>query len=348
MSDFPPVTFGMIVLNGQPFLRYNLRSLYPFAHEIIVVEGASPAAKNIATPQGHSTDGTLDALRDFKAFEDTDDKLTIITAEDEGHPDGFWPGEKHEMSQVYAKRATGDYLWQVDVDEFYKPEDMHSVLEMLHSDLEITAVSFKMITFWGSFDYLTDGWYLRRGANTYHRLFKWGAGYEYVTHRPPTVHNELGQDLRDLHWANGEQLSKKGIKLYHYSLLFPKQVMEKCDYYGVAKWARRERAKQWAQDSFMRLKTPFRVHNIYDYPSWLERFTGSHPEQIEQMRADIVAGRLEIDMRSKEDVEQLLCSNRYKLGRTWLKLLSPLDRYWTITFQQMKSWIKEIIFSEVS
>ncbi len=35
----PKVTFGIIVLNGEPFTRYCLRSLYPFAHEIIVVEG---------------------------------------------------------------------------------------------------------------------------------------------------------------------------------------------------------------------------------------------------------------------------------------------------------------------
>jgi hypothetical protein len=38
----PLISFGMIVLNGEPFLRYNLRVLYPFAHQIIVVEG--PAA----------------------------------------------------------------------------------------------------------------------------------------------------------------------------------------------------------------------------------------------------------------------------------------------------------------
>ena len=42
--DLPRVTYGIIVLNGEPFTRYCLRSLYPFAHEIIVVEGAVTAA----------------------------------------------------------------------------------------------------------------------------------------------------------------------------------------------------------------------------------------------------------------------------------------------------------------
>ena len=30
-QPLPRITFGMIVLNGEPFLEYNLRSLYPFA-----------------------------------------------------------------------------------------------------------------------------------------------------------------------------------------------------------------------------------------------------------------------------------------------------------------------------
>ena len=43
----------------------------------------------------------------------------MVTAEECGHENGFWPGEKDEQSRAYAARATGDYLWQVDVDEFY-------------------------------------------------------------------------------------------------------------------------------------------------------------------------------------------------------------------------------------
>jgi hypothetical protein len=54
-SRIPKVTFGIIVLNGEPFTRYNLRALYPFAHEIIVVEEASPAAAHAATPDGQQS-----------------------------------------------------------------------------------------------------------------------------------------------------------------------------------------------------------------------------------------------------------------------------------------------------
>ncbi len=328
MSGLPKVTFGIIVLNGEPFVRYNLRALYPFAHQIIVVEGAAPGAAAIASADGHSNDGTLETLRDFKAHEDPEGKLILVMAEDEGHPDGFWPGEKHEMSQAYAKRATGDYLWQVDVDEFYKPEDMHSILAMLRENPTVTAVSFKMLTFWGGFDYLTDGWYLRRGAHIYHRLFKWGANYCYVTHRPPTVHDAEGRNLREIRWLDGDVLAQRGIYLYHYSLLFPKQVREKCAYYQQADWARRAEAEHWAQETFLCLRRPFRVHNVYDYPSWLERFRGTHPPQIEALQQDITSGRISVEMRPTEDMEHLLHSPLYAIGKAWLKTWDHVERRW--------------------
>ncbi|HSE39352.1 MAG TPA: glycosyltransferase family A protein, partial [Acidobacteriota bacterium] len=238
MSGFPRISFGMIVFNGEPFLRYNLRALYPFAHEIIVVEGACDASSTLATKNAHSTDGTLETLQKFKQEEDKDNKLRIVFRDD------YWQ-EKDDQSRAYAERATGDYLWQIDVDEFYQADQMSAIIQMLRDDPEISGASVKQITFWGGFDYITDGFYLRRGAAIYRRIFRWGPGYTYITHRPPTVFNSQKRDLTILNWIDGEQLAKRGIFLYHYSLLFPKQVMEKCEYYAQANWAERPFAKQW-------------------------------------------------------------------------------------------------------
>lgn len=323
----PKITFGIIVLNGEPFIRYNLRALYPFAHQIIVVEGAALAAAGIATQGGHSIDTTLDTLHHFKTNEDPENKLLIVTAEDEGHIDGFWPGEKHEQSQAYAKRATGDYLWQIDADEFYKREDMQTVLELLQQNPDISAVSFKQITFWGGFDYITDGWYLRRVAVNIHRVFKWGIGYRYITHRPPTIIDPTGTELRSQKWISGHTLARQGIIMYHYSLLLPRQVTQKCDYYASVDWGQFEKSRQWAQDVFQNLRHPYRVHNVYDSPSWLERFTGSHPEQIDAMRRDIVTGEIDVELRQTDDIEAQLRSLPYVIGRYYLKLLGYLTNY---------------------
>jgi hypothetical protein len=320
-GDLPKVTFGIIVLNGEPFTRYCLRALYPFAYEIIVVEGATASASTIATPDGHSTDDTLEVLRRFKDEEDLEDKVQIVVRDD------FWR-EKDEMSQAYADRATGDYLWQVDIDEFYKPEDMDLIMKMLLQDAEITAVSFKIINFWGNLNYVTDGWYLRNGAEIFHRLFKWGTDYSYITHRPPTINNDIGRDVRSIKWIDGYKLAQHGIFLYHYSLLFPKQVQEKCEYYEHVEWLKKRGFQSWANDCFIHLQKPFRVHNVYEYPSWLERFHGTHPPEIMHMWEDIEKDRIKIKIRPNEDVEKLLSSLHYILRRGVIKQQYNVDQFY--------------------
>ena len=320
MLHIPRVTFGIIVLNGQPFLPYCLRSIYPYAYEIIVVEGACEnSAREIATPDGHSIDGTLESLQQFKKEQDPENKIRIVTR------DGFW-SEKDEQSQAYANLAKGDYLWQVDVDEFYKSGDMEFILNRLLEAPEITCVCVKQITFWGGFDVIADGWYLRRIGGIIPRVFKWAPGYRYLKHRPPTILDTEGRDLRKLTCIPGEELSRKGIFMYHYSLVFPKQVIEKSEYYSKANWAKIPQATQWAQDVFLDLKKPYRVHNVYDYPSWLERFDGIHPSEIERLRNDLRDGNLKIETRRTDDVERLLQSYSYRFGRTFLKIFDPWER----------------------
>lgn len=317
-SPAPPrITFGMIVLNGEPFLRYNLRALYPFAHEIIVVEGAVQKAAAIATADGRSTDSTLQTLYGFKENEDPENKLTIVTR------DGFW-SEKDEQSMAYASRATGDYLWQVDVDEFYQPADMQAVIDMLSAVREITAVSFRQLSFWGGFDYLSDGWYLREFGSNVHRVFRWGEDYRYASHRPPTVLDPQGHNMRHMNWVEGDEMARFGIYMVHYSLIFPKQVQEKSRYYDSADWVQRDAMSEWAEETYFGLKRPFRVHNVYHYMSWLERFSGPHPPQIEALKADIASGRLGVEVRPTDDIERLLRSPSYRLGRAGLKALTPL------------------------
>ena len=313
----PRITFGVIVLNGEPFTRYNLRALYPFAHEIIVVEGASPHAASAAGADGHSADGTLECLRRFKLEEDPEDKLRIVTAEDEGHTNGFWPGEKDEQSRAYARRATGNWLWQIDIDEFYRPEDMQAICELLSSRSDLAAVSFNQIQFWGGLDYMVDGWYLRyHSGREFHRLFRWGPGYSYATHRPPTVLDERGHDLRRKQWLSGAEMARSGIYLYHYSLVFPFQVGAKSRYYSSIFG----RQAEWADHYYMRLRNPYRVHNVHAYPSWLERYEGDHPPQVEQLWSDVnLVGNIEL--RQNEDVERLIDSIPYRFGRARLKIV---------------------------
>ena len=324
----PRVTFGIIVLNGEPFTRYCLRSLYPFAHQIVVVEGGHEDTRAVTTPDGHSIDGTLSVLERFKAEEDPLGKVEIVTR------DGFWPKtdesghHRTHQSRAFAERATGDYLWQVDIDEFYLPSQMESVLHMLACDPTISVVSFNLLAFWGGLDYVHDGWYWRRGGVQCHRLFKWGPGYRYVTHEPPTVCDDVGIDLRQLHWICGDEMESRGVRMYHYDQLFPHQVKQKAAIYRLEKPKVCAEIEKWAEESYMSLGHPFHVERHYWYPSWIDRYRGDHPPEVLRMMADIQAGRLDVEQRRTDDIETLLQSPAYRAGRLAVKAADPVDRAW--------------------
>jgi len=324
-SQYPRISFGIIVLNGEPFTRYCLRSLYPFAYEIIVVEGGHEGAWNVTTTDGHSIDGTLETLLRFKQNEDPENKVQIITKR------GYWPQkdefgrDRTPQSRAYAEVATGDYLWQVDIDEFYRNEDMLRIIDIIRDDESISGITFPTYTFWGRKDILCDSWASRRGSKYYHRLFKWGKGYKYVTHEPPTVTNEIGQDLRNIHWLKGEELARRNIYMYHYSLLLPWQVRQKTLLYQNEKPDYCGEMVNWAKNNYFHLRNPYRVHNQYWSPSWLERFHGSHPPEIIRMMEDIDRGIIQAEIRQTDDVEHMLNAWWYPVGVLGLKVGYLID-----------------------
>jgi len=319
------ITFGIIVLNGEPFLRYNLRALYPFAHEIIVVEGACPSASGVATPDGHSRDDTMATLRRFKADEDPENKVILVTAEDAGHTNGFW-SEKDEMSQAYADRATGNYVWQIDADEFYMPEGIREVRTLLDRDPSISGMTVRAITFWASLKFTTDSFAFHTGEQRdIHRIFAWKPGYSYSSHRPPTVVDAEGTNLRSLNWISAGTLARRGVYVYHYPLLFPKQVEEKCAYYARLSPAKFGEAERWARESYTHLQHPFHVHHIMSEVSWLGRYTGMHPPQVAEMVEDVGKGHCpRVELRGDEDADELMSAFSYRTQRALLIALIPL------------------------
>lgn len=334
------ISFGIIALNAQPFLEYNLRALYPFAHEIIVVEGAVRAAASLATVDGHSTDDTLEMLARFRAESDPQNKVSIITAKDESYADGFWP-EKDEMSRAYARRLTGDFLWQVDSDEFYKEEDLRAVLLMLEEDPSIATVSFPYYEFFGSFrSRITGSWHLYE-QTLCHRIFRWGPGYVYGSHRPPTVLDAIGNDLRSKHWISAPQNAGRPIFMYHYSYVFPKQARQKVGYYSHVDWTSAFREnKRWLEESYLKLKRPmFLGEKGWPNLQWLERFESSHPESINLLREDLTTGKVKELMRPTEDINRLLNSFAYTLQRSAARFF--LAMYWPVrnAWKSLRSWL---------
>ena len=323
----PKITFGIIVLNGEPFTRYCLRSIYPYAHEIIVVEGGHEDAKSVCTPDGHSVDGTRDVLYKFKSEEDPLDKVLIITK------DGFWPKtdelgrHRTPQSRAYAEKATGEYLWQIDIDEFYKAKDIEEILKMLKQNPSISGVTFPFINFWGDIHYRVEGWKFLRGGSYCNRIFKWGPGFSYITHEPPTVYNEKGIDLRLLNWINGKRMKRRGIYMYHYSHLFPWQVRQKVQVYRDEKPDDCAEIIEWAENNYFRISNPFNIERHYWMPSWLEHYPGEHPVEVIKMISDIRSGVKQAEMRVNSDVEEILKRKPYRRKVFLMKIYNVWDLY---------------------
>lgn len=326
-KGIPKITFGIIVLNGEPFTRFCLRSIYPFAYEIIVVEGGHEDTKSVCTPDGHSVDGTLETLYRFKKEEDKENKVTIVTR------NGFWQkkdelgNDRTPQSRAYAELAKGDFLWQIDIDEFYKEEDMSKIINMLKQDPSITAVSFPYINFWGDINYKIEGWKFLRGDFFCNRIFKWGEGYKYVTHEPPTVVNEKGIELTKIKWINGKQMLKKGIYMYHYSHLFPWQVRQKVMIYKDEKPEGCSDILDWAENNYFRFSNPFNVERHYWFPSWLVYYKSTHPAEVIKMMESIRSGEIDADLRDNRDVEEILGGKYYPIKTLTMKIYNKLDYY---------------------
>jgi hypothetical protein len=230
----------------------------------------------------------------------------------------------------------------VDIDEFYKDDDIEKIRGLLEKG-GISCISFKQFGFWGGFDTYVDGWYLRRHLTEIFRIFQWGEGYQYITHRPPTVINSNGHNIKTLGWLRAKNMKRMGIFLYHYSFVFPKQVKEKAEYYKEAEWSKRKEADWWANEVFLKLVDPFRVFSITSSYSWLQEFKGSHPAMIQHMKDDLKTGVLNIDTRHTNDIDLLMQSKLYKLNIFLLKCYDPVEQYWYTIVKTTRRIVKQVL-----
>jgi hypothetical protein len=263
----------VLVLNGMPWLPYLLRNLYPHFDQIVIVEGAMLSAAVIATAEGHSQDDTLAVIQNFP---DPEHKIHLIQKA------GFWQ-DQAEMGAAGAAVCHGDYLWHVDVDEFYHPHDLAWLQQHLTQNPHIEAVSLKMLHFFASLRGVVKGAFHAQGGDEPWRIFRWRPGYRYVNYEPLRLHNAQGQALSTLATLKGGDLARQhGIYFYHYAYLLPAVVYEKAVFYenkrgvsvkdGVSPLA-------WYRAHYEKF-TPWRVHLNPRPLSWLEPFHGQHPPEI--------------------------------------------------------------------
>ena len=209
------ITFGMIVLNGDQVLEEALSSVYPYAHQILIAEGPVSYWQQ----QGYTTsvDGTNEIL---DSFPDPDNKITIV------HSKYLEKDDQCNTYMNYLKPDT-DYIWNLDCDEVFKPEDIETIIKLLEAE-KYTSVGFKSLTFYGGFDnYLTG---FEENAE-FMRIRKVYPGSYWKTHRPPTIAHKIDNPWPEKHLDCNYLAENYGVRMYHYSYVFPDQVFNKIKYY---------------------------------------------------------------------------------------------------------------------
>lgn len=114
-------------------------------------------------------------------------------------------------------------------------------------------------------------------------------------------------------------MRRRGVRMYHYSLLFPEQVRQEVAVYVGQDHDRYSEIQEWAENCYFRLGQPYRVHNLLRSPSWLARYGGDHPPAVREMTADIAAGRVDVEVRNHDDIDCLLSRPWYPIGVAGLK-----------------------------
>jgi hypothetical protein len=129
-------------------------------------------------------------------------------------------------------------------------------------------------------------------------------------------------------------LERKKVFMYHYSMLLPKQVREKCAYYSRVNWAAFQNMERWAQQTFFERKNLFAVCNTLQVPlSWLEEYDGIHPKQVLNMLHDIQAGQHPgIEFLPTKDILRVIRGPQYRFGRflrrAWVGFLPVRNALW--------------------
>jgi glycosyltransferase involved in cell wall biosynthesis len=247
-------SFGMIVFNGDYFLKQVLDGVYDFAHEIVVVEGADQISRPLADKNGSSTDKSWDILT---SYPDPKHKLRLVR--------GRWK-DKDQQSNEFMKHLSGDFVWLLDSDEMYQPRDMERIARALHDDPELMAVEMRHRVFFGGLDRIAHG---THWENTFWRIHRLYPGARYIGHRPVNVmHPTSGKSMNEMKHISANQLDDWGIRMYHYSYVLDRQVEEKMRYHAL-----------WRPTKYPRERDVNYFH--YDYLEKIWRPWNTQRERVE-------------------------------------------------------------------
>lgn len=188
--------------NEADWITFNLANNYDEYDIIRVVEGAVQGRPN-STPDGHSTDNTLELIRNFP---DPQGKIELYTLD---RP--FKSLE--EQKQMFLDVANeGEWLFIVDCDEFYLDGDVNKIRRFIHKHPSATEFVPTFLHFYRDFFHVRD---FEGEWNLWHqRVIAYRPGMRYHTHPVATYRDGTCSYFDKDHQFTRWQMP--GLYIFHY------------------------------------------------------------------------------------------------------------------------------------
>jgi hypothetical protein len=267
VSDVKPtvkLSANIMALNEDFWIDKQLNHIYDFFDEIVICEGTELKTssgrigfeRDAVSVDGLSTSNMAEVI---ESFPDPDNKIKYIKI-------GIC-NNKVDMNNVMYNNSTGDYVWEIDADEFYHHETMDNIKNYLSSNKDVNQINFRMHHFIDFNNSIHrdggEGW----GDNAaVCRIFRKEVGNRFITHRPPTITYKTPGKI-----ITREESLQNGWIMYHYGYVFDSQVERKTSYYPDGE-EKEELIKKWRLDHTQPLINGSKT----------KEFTGKHPEIIEK------------------------------------------------------------------
>jgi hypothetical protein len=259
-----PIRFFTIVLNGMPFLRYHLPMLQKLTvpWEWHIAEGLAELRHDTAwslrkrwsirkpfrlqtcgwIPQhlhdgGLSVDGTREYLDEIAAL---DSRVKVLRKP----PGTFWDGKREMVRAACGGLKTESLLWQVDSDELWTANQIHTAHEMFEREPTKTAARYWCHYYVGPELEILDRYCYGNGAGDWLRTWRARPGDVWEAHEPPQLQRD-GVLLCDNAFSQAET-EAKGLVFEHYAYVTEQQLDFKEAYYGYSNALRRWQKMQKA------------------------------------------------------------------------------------------------------
>lgn len=176
------ISFCTPVLDGMPWIAKHIDvfSKLTVPWRWIIVEGVSDNVHCTSwcnkLPPRLSRDGTTEYLDGLK-----DPRVTVLRRE-------LWPGKAAMFNEALALVKDDCFVWQVDADEIWTPEQITAVVNLFEKRPEANCAYFWCKFFLGP-DIIVanhDSW-SNNPLYEWKRVWRFKPGMKFITHEPPVM-----------------------------------------------------------------------------------------------------------------------------------------------------------------